>query len=58
MFHVVVHWSAARSVPPQNSSVAVQLFAGVKGNIAVAPEAGYVLTAFGMSASEYSMLFL
>lgn len=52
MFQLVTHWSARRLVPPQKRTVAVQLLAGVKGSMAVAPEAGYVRTANGMSSSE------
>jgi hypothetical protein len=43
-----------RFVPPQNIIVAVQLLAGVRGNIAVPALAGYVLTASGILSKGVS----
>lgn len=45
-------------LPPQNNTVAVQLFAGVSGSITFPALAGYVLTASGIFCSLYSWFFL
>jgi len=39
------HWFGWRSLPPQYMTVAVQLFATVRGSITLAALAGYVRTA-------------
>ena len=52
------YWVDWTSEPPQKIMVAVQLFAGVRGNIIVAALAGYVLTASGMLSSGVSTLVL
>jgi len=54
----IVHSSLLKSFPPQKITVMVQLFAGVCGKVAVAADAGYTLTASGMSSRLYSIMFL
>ncbi len=54
----MAYCSGCKLLPPQNRIVAVQLFAGVSGNMMVPALAGYVRTASGISGSAYSMFFL
>ena len=58
MFQFVTHLFVAMLDPPQNRIVAVQLFWGVKGSMAVPALAGYTRTACGIAASWYSVLVL
>jgi hypothetical protein len=48
------YWAVLILDPPQNMTVAVQLFDGVRGNMTVPALAGYILTASGISCNGYS----
>ena len=51
--------SSEMILPPQNNTVGVQLLAGVRGSMAVAPEAGYTrIVPLGMSGRGTSVLLV